>query len=64
VWENLGKSGGFLLSTYEIWKVLVSLAKQNFFFIANFHVLYLKNEFRAKKIFRLSRGVAGVAVGG
>jgi hypothetical protein len=27
----------FLLSTYEIWKVLVSLAKKNFF-IANFHV--------------------------
>jgi hypothetical protein len=28
------------LSTYEIWKVLVSLAK-NIFFIANFHVLGL-----------------------
>jgi hypothetical protein len=31
----------FLLSTYEIWKVLVSLAKKNFFFIADFHVLGL-----------------------
>jgi hypothetical protein len=31
----------FLISTYEIWKVLVSLAKKNFFFIANFHVLGL-----------------------
>jgi hypothetical protein len=31
----------FLLSTYEIWKVLVSLAKIFFFFIANFHVLGL-----------------------
>jgi hypothetical protein len=43
-----------LLSTHEIWKVLVSLA--------NFHVSGLfmpKNEFRAKKYFRLSRGVAG-----
>jgi hypothetical protein len=51
---------GFLLSTYEIWKILVSLAI--FFFIANFHVLhflYPKNEFRAKKKFRPSRGVAG-----
>jgi hypothetical protein len=31
------------------------------FFIANFHVLVFfipKNEFRAKKMFRLSRGVA------
>jgi hypothetical protein len=32
---------GFLLSTYEIWKILVSLAKKNFFFIADFHVLGL-----------------------
>jgi hypothetical protein len=31
----------FLLSTYEIWKVLVSLAKKKIFFIANFHVLGL-----------------------
>jgi hypothetical protein len=34
--------------------------------IANFHVLGLfipKNEFRAKKLFRLSRDVAGLAVG-
>jgi hypothetical protein len=31
---------GFLLSTYEIWKVLVSLAHKIFFF-ANFHVLEL-----------------------
>jgi hypothetical protein len=31
----------FLLSTYEIWKVLVSLAKNFFFFLANFHVLGL-----------------------
>jgi hypothetical protein len=30
-----------LLSTYEIWKVLVSLAKKKFFFIADFHVLGL-----------------------
>jgi hypothetical protein len=30
----------FLLITYEIWKVLVSLAK-NIFVIANFHVLGL-----------------------
>jgi hypothetical protein len=30
----------FLLSTYEIWKVLVSLAKKKFF-VANFHVLGL-----------------------
>jgi hypothetical protein len=40
--------------------------KKKFFFIANFHVLGLfipKNEFRAKKNVRLSRGVAGVAVG-
>jgi hypothetical protein len=54
----------FLLSTYEIWKVLISLAKKKKFFIANFHVLGLfipKNEFRAKKFFRQSRGVAGVA---
>jgi hypothetical protein len=34
-------SNSFLLSTYKIWKVLVSLAKKNFFFIANFHVLGL-----------------------
>jgi hypothetical protein len=47
----------YLLSTYEIWKVLVSLAKI-IFFIANFHGLIIpKNMFRAKKI-RLSRGVA------
>jgi hypothetical protein len=35
--------------------------KKKIFFIANFHVLgylYLKNELRAEKIFRLSRGVA------
>jgi hypothetical protein len=34
---------------------------ESFDFIANFHVLglYLKNEFRAKNNFRLSRGVAG-----
>jgi hypothetical protein len=41
-----------LLSTYEIWKVLVSLAI--FFFIANFHVLGIfrpKNGIRAKKKF-------------
>jgi hypothetical protein len=31
----------FLLSTYEIWKVLISLAKKKIFFIANFHVLGL-----------------------
>jgi hypothetical protein len=30
----------FIISTYEIWKVLISLAKK-FFFIANFHVLGL-----------------------
>jgi hypothetical protein len=51
----------FLLSTYEIWKILILLAKKNFF-IANFHVLGLfipKNEFKAKFFFRLSRGVAG-----
>jgi hypothetical protein len=30
----------FLLSTYEIWKVLVSFAKKKLF-IANFHVLGL-----------------------
>jgi hypothetical protein len=46
---------GFLLSTYEIWKVLASLA--------NFHVLslfiYLKTSLERKKNFRLSRGVAG-----
>jgi hypothetical protein len=48
----------FLLSTYEIWKVLVSLAKKN---IANLHVLGLFiSKKRAKKKFRLSRGVAGV----
>jgi hypothetical protein len=44
--------------TYDIWKVLVSLA--NIFFIANFHVLGLfipKKERKTK--FRLSRGVAG-----
>jgi hypothetical protein len=35
----------FLLSTYEIWKVLVSLAK--------------KTVLELKKFFRLSRGVAG-----
>jgi hypothetical protein len=53
----------FLLSTYELWKVLVSPAKIKI--IANFHVLglfMLKNKLRAKKKFRLSRGVAGVAV--
>jgi hypothetical protein len=36
------------------------------FFIANFHVLGLfipKNQFKANFFFRLSRGVAGVAVG-
>jgi hypothetical protein len=41
----------FLLSTYDIWKVLVSLAKKIFFFIANFLVLrllYLKNLERKK----------------
>jgi hypothetical protein len=35
-------------------------------FIANFHVLGLKNEFRAKNFFRLSRdvdGIAGIASG-
>jgi hypothetical protein len=40
----------FSLSTYEIWKILVSLAI--LFYIANFHVLGLfipKNEFGAKK---------------
>jgi hypothetical protein len=40
----------FLLSTYEIWKVLVSLAKKKL--IANFHVLGLfipKKKLRAKK---------------
>jgi hypothetical protein len=41
--------GKLLLSTYEIWKVLVSLAKKK---------IYRKNEFRAKKKFRLSYGVA------
>jgi hypothetical protein len=52
-----------LLSTYEIWKVLVSLA---FFFIANFYVLGLfipKKLVLSEKKIRLSRGVAGVAVG-
>jgi hypothetical protein len=42
---------------------LVSLVKKN---NANFHVLGLfipKNEFRAKKKFRLPRGVASLAVG-
>jgi hypothetical protein len=37
---------------------------RNNFFFANFHVLGLfmpKNKFRAKKNFRLSRGIAGVA---
>jgi hypothetical protein len=46
--QNLGHFGGkeiivllysFLLSTYEIWKVLVSLAI--FFLLQNFHVLGL-----------------------
>jgi hypothetical protein len=53
------------LSTYEIWKVLLSLAKKFFFFLQIFRFqdfLYRKNELRAKKI-RLSRGVAVVAVG-
>jgi hypothetical protein len=54
----------FLLSTYEIRKVLVSIAKKKN--IANFHDLRLfipKNEFRANFFFRLSRGLASVAVG-
>jgi hypothetical protein len=29
---NINRAFQFLLSTYEIWKVLVSLAKKNFFF--------------------------------
>jgi hypothetical protein len=48
--ESVVRFVTFLLSTYEIWKVLVSLAKKKNFFFANFHVLgllYLKNEFRA-----------------
>jgi hypothetical protein len=42
--------------------------KKQFFFTANFHVLGLfipkKTSLERKKIFRLSRGVAGVAGGG
>jgi hypothetical protein len=41
------RSNHVLLSSYEIWKVLVSLAKKKFFFIVNFHVLGL---FIPKKI--------------
>jgi hypothetical protein len=50
----------FLLSTYEIWKELVSLAKKISLQIFTFSdFLYLKTEFRAKFFFRLSRGIAG-----
>jgi hypothetical protein len=64
-WKNVTFLGvfacTFLLSTYEIWKVLISLAKKkkNLLQIFTFKdFLNLKNEFRAKKNFRLSRGVA------
>jgi hypothetical protein len=58
-----GKKFWFLLFTYEIWKVLVSLA---FYFVllqifTFYDFLYLKNKFRTKKHFRLSRGVAVIA---
>jgi hypothetical protein len=36
--KKVGGENRFLLSTYEIWEVLVSLA---IFFIADFHVLGL-----------------------
>jgi hypothetical protein len=44
-----------------MWQVYTRPTSASDFFIANFHVLgflYLKNEFRAGKMFRLSRGVA------
>jgi hypothetical protein len=50
----------FFLYIYEIWKVLVSLAKKKI--IANFHVLGLFIPSLERKKIRLSCGVAGLAV--
>jgi hypothetical protein len=45
-------------------KVLISLAKKKLLQIFTFYdFLYLQNEFRAKKFFHLSRGVAGITGG-
>jgi hypothetical protein len=47
-------------------KVLVSLPKnkknKNLLFFTFYDILYLKNMFRAKKNFRLSRGIAAAAI--
>jgi hypothetical protein len=50
--------GRFLLSSYVIKKVLVSLAKNTYFFIATFQVLFIPKK-QAIFFFGLSRGVAG-----
>jgi hypothetical protein len=50
----------FLLSPYELSKVLISLAKIIIFYckFSRFRTFYKKNELRAKKFFRSSRGLA------